>query len=1573
MKTICIVRRWGGACVLSLRVWLFLQVVLLGLSLLPLRRAAAQQPIKEITFTLREDRKDGEVMPLDVNFEPIPYEVRVMLCKVDGSEVCLGAFRSWDIKYGSKPRSDAFKYWPDDGVASNYESGDAIQLRWYEHTAYANVIYSAFNDPPMRYPIAGYVTVTDGSGTPLMDDHTFFGPIDPAGDAIEAEVRIPWRNEELHANAHMGVYTPLSSGGGVNPSFTLPTSTSKDGISISVTLVMAAKKVMKLNFSGFTGQARVRLKSSGDEGFIAHKIEDGGGYVAVGEPYFNSYPYPDKTYDPASGGAFSVDGCWEGLLVMVEARAEAKEGVCVDGRYGGKKVKISTEEFGKKIADSPSTATNSDALPADNDWSSDPWGLKSGEEYWLAPLWSDGPTVEVKAGACKGEMVKIKYAATGDGYTNFAIYDSNGQKVESGVTEVESTKQLKATFTKASSDPCKEVTQIRWGVAPNFGSPVELNGKMEYSFTPGGRAGETITVDLVATTKQTTLAIALGYAAKYQLWEGATQRQNGDKVACGASIMVKASPAPDACVEKVEVYASGSFFGEITAGSSWAVTGPVTGDNANFTFVETVKMLPVKWEAGAGYTLAVQKFAGGTNASPISNGESVECGSGLTITVTPGIAGQSVLSLEVVYEDDLTETSTNSATLQVNNLSKAVKKIRVTLGADPSKLSVAVDETFAGEKVANITVRNETQGVLIWADGMHQVPGGLFGEGDKLLVSYVPVGGCVDDAAVRVQVVERESKNLLAELSQVNQSFEILSAKKGIDVKVFASGKKQYSVSWSSADVDQVLQQDGNPVSNGSVVACGSSIEIEPVVGECEEVTGVSVNGSSVNKDAATGRYKYEVNAKVTEIVITKKPKQLSVQWSSGLGCDVLVHGSGTQSPVQVDCGAEVAVQFLPKPEDGPIQSVTVREEGRAGVVTLTPGTNAGDFSWDTADPSKPILKWNPKGNVTLESVAFLAKHKIEFGDAPDGSYSVSVARKDGSGSVQRGAVLLSGTELIVTVTVKEPARLKVTSINGDAGVTFDGNATYSYTFSLSQDTQVWVDIATQKYKVSFTPSKQDLSKFEVWVNGKGASVGGKQVDSGTVWEYGTKMYVYAEVQPGGAAQDVESVQLVYTPSGSAPTQDEGDGWYSFVLQRSVSEITVSVSRLQPGEVFIVYGAEAIGGEDDPPFGPKATVEWYSNGARLEPGKKHKVKITDRLQWNLTAASRVENSQLHAVCLAVNRQYALRFETTDRQKEYALQDILSPSVYDAVVQQTLTTLRFETYVSMNRNANGVVVLTVRDPRPLGSLKVMVPGGGGVPLEYGRGYKLAGGVGLDVRAEAVSPVVLKEVSDGAQDLGLKLGESGKYWVPSYDPDSKTGNQVTLYALFAREASADNCRLLLQLNDNAGGTVTATRGGALLAFGDLYQVGLRADVQVKANEGYYLKSVRQNGAVVFENTQNDTVQQMHNFSVVLPAGELQLQVHFAPIPRKIEGINAIEAGVLPSVVLYPNPTGGALHASGAEDVGRYEILDVAGRVVARGAHGGGSVLRIDMSGVSVGYYMVRLFSVYGGVRTDGVVKQ
>ena len=1536
----------------TLRTAAIAAVAILSISLLP--RVCVGQGARIVSVEIKLAGPDVTDERLRTSYG---YELRVEAGAPSATPTELGIFREWELFQGDKPQATGggnkatFK---PRTLPYSYGAGEVVSLRWYDHVMSS----SPLDGEALKtifYPVSGVVKFVDAASQATVgSEQQFFHINEP--DATKAEVRIPWQNAMIKEDADRAIYTVLNNAGisnQENPSFALP-SHSGD-LKMVVTLTMAKKAVKKLEFvpnpegASFDGSARVRMKSPGDKGFMMNQIYHDQDFDAGA--FYNAYPYPSATNEKNT-----YPEILEGWIMVVEQKGNAAGGVCVDGKYGGTLVKISRRRDG--------SAPNVDAKPVDRSW--DDFGASSTDSYWLVPLWSDGETIKVKVGPCDAAKLKVHYSESGALYSNLRLWSDAGCTV--GIPSggaVKSGQPIYVTVDVTGLNDC-EGPRVLWNVNGSGGGQAASAGG-KYSFTPTGNGGDVVNVWVDKETKETKLVYDY---AQYSLFDSNGQlKESGSTVTCGTKVKVnmKNAAVADGCLERVKVQLGGTEKGSIAwSGSEWQpVETEVRGAEANFAFTRVAKRFSVTWTVGAGYTMRVE--AGG---SEIASGATVECGSGVKVTVTPGIPGQRVLRIKAVGPGT---TVNGSSTLDISGISQDITAIEVALGPDPSKLTVEVSEKFAGARVAQVRVYNRTRSKAIWENGAY-VDGGRFEEGDELEVSYVPEGGCVDATEVKVEVKEREGGALLKTLKDGDRSMTIPSASKGIDVRVAASGTKRYGVSWVGTNFE--VKQQGNGITSGQQVDCGSSITIVPALGPCERVEEVKVNGVRVSPDGH-GQYVHEVTGPVSSIEVVTGVKMLEVSWGASLGVGVSV-GGNSSSPVSTTCGAEVSVVLTPSAGDGAVRGITIGEKGKPDATVTKDGASALGFTWEENQPAvgQTTVKWVPKGNVKIKAVSLPQKFRIHFSNRDE--YTVAVTRVGGA-AVANGEELLEGTQLEVTVTVTNASQHEVVKVNGDTNVIAADVALgkYTYRFSISKETKVSVELSVRKYKVVYTPDALKVSEKKVWARGWSVARGGVEVSSGEAVAYGSVMYVY--VRPaGGAVQGVSRVKVKYknlTPAERdlSVFTDAGEGWYLLDrLEGEVENFEVEVEQLNVGDVYVVYGSAALGGEEERPFGPKGVVRWRKGGADLDAGKKQKVKVSDALKWVLSAAPGVEDGKLRAVCLVVNRQYVAPFLAGERDKDMKLEDVLPAGLLADVQAFRVTTLRLETYVSVLLDARPQLVLTVRKP-VLGELEVTMPGAGGAPLDYEVSYKVSGGTTVTVKALAQSPVVLKEAHAGVVNLGLTLGEQKQYQLPEYDAASENGNRIPFFAAFARSEAADNCLLKLEVNDAEAGSLSAMRRDVALENGKEYQRGLNVEIVVQAKEGYFLKSVRQGGAIVFENTQMDTTQLVRTIPMSLPGGTLFIQAEFAKISKRgvLNGVLAGEA--FRELTLSPNPTDGIVEVRGATGVVDYTVFDVSGRAVARGAHVGDAHLRLDLRSLAAGYYLVRFYGADQRARVVGVMRR
>lgn len=1488
------------------------------------------------------------------------YEFRVRVGKKGTVPRYVGAYRAWatesDYPGAAMVRRKTMSFYPEPSKIE-CSADDEVFIDWYDHvmTMVKNVVQEGINWS-IYYPKEGKVTIKKGNGDPYTNhsEIQFFGPI--VKGARDAEVRIPWQYVQ---DVDTEIYTVLNKalGNNANCSFILPHDL-EDGSTVEVTLIMAKKEWKTLKFGqntegkNFDGSMRVRMKSPGDKQFMMNYLNAGygaGGLDIESKPFYEAYPYPSKDHP----GAMPL--ILEGTLMVVEARSWAVDGVCVDNKWDARSVTL---------------ANPGDIAKISADSEGDDGKAHSGD-YWLVPLWSEGDVVEVKPGPCPGGNVTINCKDI-----RISLYTEDNVPVPDG-SVVESNRRLYGKFNPYQVEYCSKPPVVQWGVMPDRikSTPID-KATGEFSFVPGGREGETIGVWIYNELIMTKLHYDDGtYLVEY----GGEGRSNGESVPCGSKVIVKVKDPSKVggCVGKIKVDVGGTTQFIEHQGVAWnPVQVTVDGEQAEFTFTPEKRRYKIHWIPGTDYSVKVEAGESATQLKEIQVDGEAPCGDAVKITVTPG-NGLKVQGLKAVYDDGTFKEAApvGSNTLEIASLSQGIQEIEVKVGTDPQ---VTVDETFKGERVAKIKVYNATQRKNIWADGGYQVPDGVFANGNELEVSLEPMGGCVDGDKVEVEVTWNNDQAIEQKhsLTKADNTLNIPKAYDKVTVKVVNSEPKQFAVSWSGTNF--TVQQGGVDLTSGGSVVCGSSIEIVPKPPTCEQVKEVKVNGGHPIAPSQDGKYLHEVKEEVTSIEVVLEPKEISVAWDGVKNVGVAVNGTSLSSPLQVECGAELIVVFTPDAGEGAVQAVTIAEEGK-GDVTLTPGSHAG-YTWEDDKPlaGQTTVKWSPKGNVTIRSVTLPKKCKVTYTNDPDSRYAVEVVDEIGN-SVPTDSQVLEGVKLTVKVTVATPAEWKVVKVNGDGNVTPGSNGEYTYKFTITEDTEVTVELGKQKYKVSYDKSA-DVKEMKVCKDKRS----GSEISSGSEVEYGSKIYVYVAVEKkqGSAVLGVEGVTVKYKDLPDQPLVVDGDGWYKLEeLKGEIVGIDVKVEKLEPGEVLIVYSEKAQGGEGEDPRGAKGIVTWKDkDGQPIAAGQKKKVKVNDPITWSLAAATGVEDSKLLAVCLAVNRGYAQRLEETDREKAYgSLGELLDlvEGLKDKVVAQEVTEVKLETYVTVKLGPKPLLVLTVRKPKLGDELKVIMPGAGGASLDYDKSYRVSGETVVTLKAEAKSPVVLKEIYvEGKEKLGLTKEMESTYKLPPYDPDSPNGNRLTFYAIFSQEG-ADNCLLTLQANPPEGGAVTALRKSNReeLSSGQRRQRELDVEVMVRAKEGYYIKSVSQNGSELYGNVQSDTTKVMYSFPIKLPAKELLVRADFSPIPRggKEGKTNAVESAAMRGVEIYPNPTDGAIEVRGASGVARYAVYDVTGREMLGGVHDGGAQLRIDLGMLASGFYIVQLRSADGGMRAEGVLRR
>lgn len=1513
---------------------------------------ALGQSDKEITFEFKLVDENNQAMEPD----RYAYEFRVRVGKKDTDPRYVGAYRAWktaiDYPDAAEVREAPWKFFPEVSPI-RCSAGEEVFIDWYDHVMTSVHWVASIPDWDIYYPKVGKVTIKNKNEDSYADylNKQFFGPVE-AG-ALDAEVRIPWRYVQ---DVDAAIYTVLNqAGNNDNFSFTLPTDLEEGSNTVEVTLMMAKKEKKTLKFGQntegktFDGSMRVRMKSPGDEHFMLNYLNGlrGGPNKISAGPFYEAYPYPNTDHPGAEPLIL------EGTLMVVEARSWAADGVCVDNKWNARSVTLANPGDRHEI----NTASVGDD------------GQDHSGGYWLVPLWGENQRMTVRPGPCPGGNVKINCQDH-----RISLYTKDGGGGEVPVPDgsvVESNRRLYGRVSPYPEEYCKKPPVVQWGVKSDGCQSTSIDKVTgEFSFVPGGKEGETISVWIYNEPIMT----KLHYDDEIYLVEYSGDVKNdGESVPCGSEVMVnvKNPSKVDGCVGKIKVDVGGTSQLIEQQGGVWKpVQVTVEGEQAEFTFTPEKKKYAIHWTPSTDYSIKVEAGESAAQLQKIQEDGEAPCGGTVKITVTPG-NGLKVQGLKAVYDDGTFKEAApvGSNTLEIASLSQGIREIEVKVGTDPQ---VTVDETFNGERVVNITVRNASHGVDVWSNGGYQVPNGVFANGDDLEVSLEPMGGCVNGDKLEVEVTWNDDQAIgqMRRMTKAANTLNISKAYDKVTVKVVHSEPEQFAVSWSGTNFR--VQQGGVDLTSGGSVACGSSIAIVPNLSACERVKEVKVNGAPIAA-SQDGKYEHEVKKEVSSIEVASEPKKISVTWDGGTDVGVAVNGAGLSSPLQVDCGVELTVVFTPKAGDGAVQAVTIAEDGK-GDVTLTHDSHAG-YTWEDDKPldGQTTVKWSPEGNVTIKSVALPEKYKVTYNAGP--GYTVEV--KQGVTKVTSGSQVLGGVELTVKVTVASPEAWKVVKVNGDENVTPGSNGEYTYTFTITKDTEVTVELGKQKYKVIYVRSA-DVKEMKV----REGRQNGSEIASGSEVEYGSAIYVYVAVEKkqGSAVQGVESVTVRYEGGGEAHLVVE-DGWYKLEkLEGTVVGIDVKVEKLEPGEVLIVYSEKAQGGEGEDPRGAKGIVTWKDkDGQPIAAGQKKKVKVGDPITWSLAAATGVEDSKLLAVCLAVNRGYAQRLEGPDREKAYgSLGELLDlvEGLKDKVMVQAVTEVELETYVTVKLESKPLLVLTVRKPQLGGKLDVVMPGAGGASLDYDKSYRVSGETEVTLKAEAPSPVVLKEVRVGIDKLALTQGQESKYKLPPYDPASANGNRLAIYADFSQE-DADNCLLTLQANPPEGGAVTALRKSNKeeLSSGQQYQRELDVEVRVQAKEGYYIKSVIQNGSELNGNVQSDTTKVMYSFPIKLPTKELLIQADFSPIPRggKEGKTNAVESAALRGVEIYPNPTDGAIEVRGASGVAWYAVYDVTGREMLGGVHDGGAQLRIDLGMLASGFYIVQLRSADGGMRAEGVLRR
>jgi len=86
----------------------------------------------------------------------------------------------------------------------------------------------------------------------------------------------------------------------------------------------------------------------------------------------------------------------------------------------------------------------------------------------------------------------------------------------------------------------------------------------------------------------------------------------------------------------------------------------------------------------------------------------------------------------------------------------------------------------------------------------------------------------------------------------------------------------------------------------------------------------------------------------------------------------------------------------------------------------------------------------------------------------------------------------------------------------------------------------------------------------------------------------------------------------------------------------------------------------------------------------------------------------------------------------------------------------------------------------------------------------------------------------------------------------------------------------------------------------------------------------------------------------------------------------GISIDEEVALPTLSLYPNPTNGNLFIENDEDYIRYEVVDMAGKILIKDDLTKGQDL-VNLSPLSTGQYFIRFYTKTNLIRTNKIIKQ
>lgn len=87
----------------------------------------------------------------------------------------------------------------------------------------------------------------------------------------------------------------------------------------------------------------------------------------------------------------------------------------------------------------------------------------------------------------------------------------------------------------------------------------------------------------------------------------------------------------------------------------------------------------------------------------------------------------------------------------------------------------------------------------------------------------------------------------------------------------------------------------------------------------------------------------------------------------------------------------------------------------------------------------------------------------------------------------------------------------------------------------------------------------------------------------------------------------------------------------------------------------------------------------------------------------------------------------------------------------------------------------------------------------------------------------------------------------------------------------------------------------------------------------------------------------------------------------------GMTSVDNTLLPKFSIHPNPATDAIHFSNAGNISNISIIDMTGKTVITGQFRNEQEIRVNMSGLSKGLYMVRISDINGEIDSEKIVKQ